>query len=135
MRAAWAVFVVLITAAASPARHLPAPPIPPHGARATAPAVPSIHAKATVLAGPVARLPVPPMPPAHPPLDQSAPMPDRSITGPLEAAPTGPQFDFSNFRVRRYNGSLGYTPGSQFQTDEEKRPIQTPGLTLRVPLQ
>ncbi len=62
-------------------------------------------------------------------------MPDRDITGPLEAAPTGPQFDISNFRVRRYNGSLGYTPGSQFESSEDKRPIQTPGLTLRVPLQ
>jgi hypothetical protein len=33
------------------------------------------------------------------------------------------------------NHSLGYTPGSQFQTSEDKRSIQTPGLSFRVPLQ
>lgn len=141
MRAGWAVLIVLLTAAASPARqspqtYLPVPPVPPHGVQAAAGARPASHtAKAIALAGTAIHLPVPPMPPAHPPLGQSAPVPDPDITGPLAAAPTGPQFDISNFRVRNYDRSLGYAPGSQFQTSEDKRPIQTPGLTLRVPLQ
>jgi hypothetical protein len=29
---------------------------------------------------------------------------------------------------------MGYAPGSQYETSEEKRSIQTPGLTVQVPL-
>jgi hypothetical protein len=90
---------------------------------------------ATAAAGPAPSLPVPPIPPAHPPLGQSAPMPNPNAVAPLEASPRGPEVRVSNFRLRRYDQSLGYTPGSQFQSSEEKRVIQTPGLTLRVPLQ
>ena len=68
-------------------------------------------------------------------MDQSAPMPNRDITGPLVLEPQGAQFSVSNFRIRRTDQSLGYGPGSQYETTEDKRPIQTPGLTIRVPLQ
>jgi hypothetical protein len=86
-------------------------------------------------AGPVRSLPVPPIPPAHPPRDQSAPMPNLDARAPAMVADQGTQVGFRNFRYRRYDPSLGYTPGSQFQTSEEKRVIQTPGLMMRVPLQ
>jgi hypothetical protein len=89
----------------------------------------------TAGASPAPRLPVPPIPPAHPPTDQLAPLPNPDVTGPFEAAPGGPQVGLSNFTVNRYDRSLGYSPGSHFQTSEDKRPIQTPGLTIRVPLQ
>jgi hypothetical protein len=39
-----------------------------------------------------------------------------------------------DFRADRLQQGFGYTPGSQFETSEDKRPIQTPGLTVQVPL-
>jgi hypothetical protein len=68
-------------------------------------------------------------------MDQSAPVPDLSAAAPLVAGPQGAQIGLTDFRTRRYDHSAGYAPGSQFQTSEEKRAIQTPGLRLRVPLQ
>jgi hypothetical protein len=88
---------------------------------------------ATTGAGP-APLPVPPIPPANPPTALSAPMPDRDLQ-----APTAPgqrlQVSVQDFRVQRFYQGLGYAPGSHFETSEEKRPIQTPGLSVKVPLQ
>jgi hypothetical protein len=46
-----------------------------------------------------------------------------------------PDVKFQDFRASQYSTSPGYAPGSQFQTSEDKRPIQTPGLTWKVPLQ
>ena len=80
-------------------------------------------------------LPVPPIPPAHPPTDQAAPVPDINAEAPSARGAQGMKWSLNDFRVNRYGSSLGYSRGSQFQTSEEKRPIQTPGLTLRVPLQ
>lgn len=92
-----------------------------------------------VAAGPVrhappARLPVPPIPPPHPPIAQSAPVPNSDIDAP-PAASVMPSVTFRDFRARKYANSPGYTPGSQFETNEDKRPIQTPGLSWKVPLQ
>ena len=89
----------------------------------------------TAGASPAPSLPLPPLPPTHRPVDQSAPVPDPDAAGPLAAGPQSAEVGLSNFRVDRYDRSLGYSPGSHFETSEEKRPIQTPGLTLRVPLQ
>lgn len=91
---------------------------------------------AAMAAGPPpAALPVPPIPPAHPPTDQAAPVPDIDAQAPLSSDSQGVKWTLNDFRVQRYSSSLGYARGSQFQTSEEKRPIQTPGVTLRVPLQ
>ena len=132
------VVILLATVAAGPVRSLPATghghalpatghvhalPAAGHGSASPAPAKPT-HA-----------LPVPPIPPAHPPMDQSAPVPDLSASAPLVVDPQRAQIGLTDFRLRRYDHSAGYTPGSQFQTSEEKRAIQTPGLRLRVPLQ
>jgi len=84
---------------------------------------------------PPAPLPVPPIPPAHPPLDQVAPMPDINAHGPGPENPPGPKLSITDFRLHRYDQSPGYAYGSQFQTNEDKRVIQTPGLTVQVPLQ
>jgi len=93
----------------------------------------------TVAAGPVkhpgpALLPVPPIPPAHPPVVQSAPVPNSDLAAPASASLL-PNVTFHDFRAAQYAKSLGYSPGSQFETDEDKRPIQTPGLTWKLPLQ
>ena len=89
---------------------------------------------ATVAAAPKRPLPVPPLPPANPPTDQLAPLPDRDLQAPRDSGPQGPQLGIRDFRLRRFDDSPGYAPGSQYETNEDKRPIQTPGLTVRVPL-
>jgi hypothetical protein len=88
---------------------------------------------ATAGASPPVSLPVPPIPPNNPPTDQSAPVPDRDAQAPSEAA-EGARVGVRDFRVRRFYQGFGYAPGSQFETSEEKRPIQTPGLAVQVPL-
>ena len=90
---------------------------------------------ATVGASPPRALPVPPIPPAHPPTDQSAPMPDRDALAPPDTVVQGPRVGVRDFRIHQFiNQGLGYAPGSQFESSEEKRPIQTPGLAVQVPL-
>jgi hypothetical protein len=89
----------------------------------------------TAGAAPTPGLPVPPIPPAHPPTAQSAPMPNPDARAPQENSSGGTQVSFTDFRLDRDRRSLGYSPGSQFQTSEDRRALQTPGLTVRVPLQ
>lgn len=80
-------------------------------------------------------LPLPPVPPAHPPADRGAPVPDLYISAPPEGPSPLPNIVVRDFRMNDYNQSLGYVPGSKFETSEDKRSIQTPGFSLRVPLQ
>jgi len=51
--------------------------------------------------------------------------------------PSGPRTTVTlrDFRVRPFKDGLGYAPGSQFESGEDKRPVQTPGFLVRVPLQ
>jgi len=86
-------------------------------------------------AAPAPSLPEPPIPPAHPPLDQSAPVPDPNMLAPRDASSGGTQVSVTDFRYNNQDRSLGYARGSQYQSSEDRRPIQTPGLTVRVPLQ
>ena len=88
-------------------------------------------------AGPAPTLPVPPVPPEHPPTDQTAPIPNPDARGPRDGGAGGAQVQVTDFRASRQGQGLGlgYSPGSQFQTSEDRRSIQTPGLTVRVPLQ
>ncbi len=90
---------------------------------------------ATVGAAPAPSLPVPPIPPEHPPMDQSAPIPNPDARAPQDGSSGGTQVGLTDFRLDRQDQSLGYSRGSQFQTNEDRRVIQTPGLTVRVPLQ
>lgn len=89
----------------------------------------------TAGAAPAPNLPIPPIPPADPPADTSAAIPDPDVRAPADLSRPGVHVSVQDFRVDYFNRGLGYTPGSHFQTSEEKRPIQTPGLTLEVPLQ
>ena len=92
-------------------------------------------ALAAVAAAPAPRrLPLPPIPPARPPAEQVAPTPDRDARAPWVPTEPGVRVVPQDFRVRRFNASPGYAPGSQFETSEDKRPIQTPGLSVQVPL-
>jgi len=85
-------------------------------------------------AGPAPQLPVPPVPPQRPP-DQSAPIPNQDARPPRDSGTVGTQVQVTDFRTPRQNQSLGYAPGSHFQSSNERRDIDTPGLTVRVPLQ
>jgi hypothetical protein len=84
-------------------------------------------------AGPAPQLPVPPVPPQHPP-DQSAPVPNEDARPPQAAGASGTRVQVTDFRVPRQDASMGYAPGSHFQSSNERRDIDTPGLTVRVPL-
>jgi hypothetical protein len=86
-------------------------------------------------AAPAPSLPVPPIPPEHPPLTQSAPIPNPDVRAPLDTSTGRAQVGLTDFRLDRQDKSPGYSPGSQFQNSEDRRGIQTPGLTVRVPLQ
>jgi hypothetical protein len=80
-------------------------------------------------------LPVPPIPPEHPPPAEIAPVPNLDAQAPVAPAPEGPRFDVRLFRARPYDPGMGFTPGSRYQTAEDRKPIQTPGLSVSVPLQ
>jgi hypothetical protein len=89
----------------------------------------------TAGASPKHSLPVPPIPPANPPRDQSAPVPNPDVRAPTEISSQGARVGLQDFRARRFNNEgLGYTPGSQYENTEDKRAIQTPGLSVQVPL-
>jgi hypothetical protein len=90
---------------------------------------------ATVAAAPAPSLPIPPVPPEHPPMAQSAPIPNPDARGPRDTSSDGTQVSVTDFRLNLQDQSLGYAHGSQFQTSEDRRVIQTPGLTVRVSLQ
>ena len=79
-------------------------------------------------------LPVPPVPPVHPPAADSAPVPDANAQAPLSATSDAPTFDVRFYRARPYDPGLGFAPGSRYQTTEDRKPIQTPGFSISVPL-
>ena len=80
-------------------------------------------------------LPIPPIPPANRPPEQAAPMPNNNIRDPALTANTEVTLRPEFYRATRPDTSYGFTPGSRFQTNDEKRPLQTPGFRLTVPLQ
>ena len=98
---------------------------------------PALIATATLLTMAAAPqpLPLPPMPPDNAPTDTAAPIPDSGLRAPLTLANADPQVKLRLYRLRRPDGSMGFLPGSRFETSEERKAIQTPGISLSVPLQ
>lgn len=88
----------------------------------------------TVAAAPDNDLPVPPIPPTQGPADIAAPVPDSDARGPLTLASEEARFKLQLYRVRRPDGSVGFLPGSRYETTEERKAIQTPGISFIVPL-
>jgi hypothetical protein len=80
-------------------------------------------------------LPVPPLPPDNPPLDQSAPIPNRDARVPFNADSERARVDVKFYRAAPPETSLGFAPGSRFQSTEDRKPIQTPGFLVSVPMQ
>ena len=79
------------------------------------------------------RLPVPPIPPLRPP-SQDAPMPDLDMRDPLiEGGPPSVTLDMSIHRRTSPDTSQGYTPGSRYRNDDDRKPLAVPGLRLHIP--
>ncbi len=87
-----------------------------------------------IAATPEPMLPIPPIPPPNPPTDTAAPMPDDAQRAPVIVAEDDMRVRLQLYRLRRYDGSRGFLPGSRFETSEERKAIQTPGLSVSVPL-
>jgi hypothetical protein len=79
-------------------------------------------------------LPVPPAPPDHPPLADAAPVPNVYAEAPVAPAPAKTSVNVKLYRVDIYDPGVAFVPGSRYQTSEDRKPIQTPGLAISVPL-
>lgn len=80
-------------------------------------------------------LPVPPIPPEHPPIAEAAPVPNVNAEAPAAPASDEPSVNVKVYRATMYDPGLGFAPGSRYQSTEERKPIQTPGVSISVPLQ
>jgi hypothetical protein len=79
-------------------------------------------------------LPVPPVPPAQPPISEAAPVPNVNAEAPVAPASNEVKLDVKFYRARTYDASKGFVPGSRYQSNEDRKPIQTPGFSVSVPL-
>lgn len=79
-------------------------------------------------------LPIPPIPPADHPSSAPAPVPDDQVRAPIAEVVSGPSVALRFYRAPAYTQGAGFTPGSEFQTPEDRKPIQTPGFSVSVPL-
>lgn len=79
-------------------------------------------------------LPVPPVPPAQPVPEAVAPVPDPDIRVPIATVSDEPRVDLRLYRAMPYDPGMGFAPGSRYRSSEDRKPIQTPGLSISVPL-
>jgi hypothetical protein len=79
-------------------------------------------------------LPLPPVPPDRLTMAEDAPVPDTDVRAPASIQAQGAKVSLEMYRASRFDPSLGFAPGSRFQTAEDRKPIQTPGVSVRIPL-
>jgi hypothetical protein len=79
-------------------------------------------------------LPVPPIPPSIPPIADAAPVPNLDAEAPVAPSSDEPSVNVRLYRARMFDPGVGFVPGSRYQTAEDRKPIQTPGLSISVPL-
>jgi hypothetical protein len=79
-------------------------------------------------------LPVPPVPPSIPPIADAAPVPNPDAAEPATPTSDAPSVNVRMYRARTYDPSVGFVPGSRYESSEDRKPIQTPGLSISVPL-
>ena len=104
-------------------RSLPLPPLPPG------------HAPGAVVAGTGLRsLPMPPHPPAQALVGEPAPVPDDDLAVPVPRAQTA-TLHVRIFSLDEHGSGLGFIPGSAYPAPEDRKPVQTPGITVSVPVQ
>jgi hypothetical protein len=83
---------------------------------------------------PMAELPIPPVPPAEISRSMAAPIPDSDFQVPPALADSAPTVGLKFYRTQTFDPAFGFTPGSRYQTSEDRKPIQTPGFSVSVPL-
>ena len=121
------------------AARLPVPPVPPSvPPPARVAKVPNHSTKAISTKAVWSRkTPIPPIPPhATSQLAKPAPVPDQDAQPPPDPNSTPhTKVSVANFRRQpTADSGAGFPYGSQFQSREDARPIQTPGLTVTIPL-
>lgn len=79
-------------------------------------------------------LPVPPVPPDMPRLADAAPVPNVDAQAPVTPPSDEPSVNVRLYRAKTYDPSAGFVPGSRYQSTEDRKPIQTPGFSISVPL-
>ena len=79
-------------------------------------------------------LPVPPIPPDQPPAGDIAPVPDIDARMPVAPVSEQASVNVKLYRSDPPDTSLGFLPGSRYRNSEERKPIQTPGFSVTVPL-
>ena len=79
-------------------------------------------------------LPVPPAPPDHLPLADAAPVPNADAEAPVAPTSAEPSVNIRLYRANIYDPGVAFVPGSRYQSSEDRKPIQTPGLSISVPL-
>src|SRR5689334_12971018 len=87
-----------------------------------------------IMAAAPSELPVPPIPPQQGPGNQTAPVPDEQAEQPDARSSATTRFRLKDYKVNRFDLSAGFMPGSHYQTSEERKPIQTPGFSVTVPI-
>jgi hypothetical protein len=80
-------------------------------------------------------LPEPPAPPARVPEPDAAPTPDRDARGDSTPDTQHAGVELRVFRPAQGDTGLAFSPGSRFRTPEERKPMQTPGVSFTVPLE
>ena len=79
-------------------------------------------------------LPIPPIPPNYPPQADGAPVPNIDARAPIMPLAEAPGVDVRLYRAKSFDPSMGFAPGSRYQSSEDRKPIQTPGLSFTVPI-
>jgi hypothetical protein len=79
-------------------------------------------------------LPVPPIPPEGLLYGQTAPVPNPDAAAPIGPASENASLAVRLYRAQPYDPGLGFAPGSRYRSAEDRKPIQTPGLSISVPL-
>ncbi len=80
-------------------------------------------------------LPLPPPLPANPPTDLAAPMPNDNLRAPGGASQnSSAKWALRIYPMQEFGTGEGYIPGSEYQSPEQRKPMQTPGFMVTVPL-
>ena len=141
---------VLVGAAKSPPAPTAPPPKPPalassrhapikvvvHRVRRSSrvPPKPPAESRPGALAGAAAwSLPLPPRPPVQVLAGELAPLPDADLEMPGSGAQKA-RFHVRIFSLDEHDSGLGFIPGSAYPAPEDRKPMQTPGITVSVPM-
>jgi hypothetical protein len=87
--------------------------------------------------GPIAmadNLPLPPIPPRISVVAAAAPVPNPNAEAPIAPESDEPSLSVRLYRAKSYDPSAGFVPGSRYQSNEDRKVIQTPGFSINVPL-